>query len=52
MQFEVEVERKDTGEWVATAIEYKVSVTGRTEQEALAMIMGALAKHFKTAKGS
>ena len=52
MQFEVEVEKKDTGEWVATAIEYKVSVTGRTEQEALAMMMDALAKHFKTAKRS
>jgi predicted RNase H-like HicB family nuclease len=37
---------------VATAIEYKVSVTGRTEQEALAMMMDALAKHFKTARGS
>ena len=52
MQFEVEVYRSDTGEWVATAVEYKVSVTGRTEQEALAMIMNALAKHFKTAQGS
>ena len=52
MQFEVEVEKKDTGEWVATAIEYKVSVTGRTEQEALAMIMDALARHFKRAQGS
>ena len=52
MQFEVEVERKEGGEWVATAVEYKVSVTGRTEQEALAMIMDALAKHFKTAKRS
>ena len=52
MQFEVEVERKETGEWVATAVEYKVSVTGRTEQEALAMMMDALAKHFKTAKRS
>ena len=52
MQFEVEVEKKDTGEWVATAVAYKVSVTGRTEQEALAMMMDALAKHFKTAKGS
>jgi predicted RNase H-like HicB family nuclease len=52
MQFEVEVEKKDNGEWVATAVEYKVSVTGRTEQEALAMIMDALARHFKTAKGS
>ena len=52
MQFEVEVEKKDTGEWVATAVAYQVSVTGRTEQEALAMMMDALAKHFKTAKES
>ena len=52
MQFEVEVEKKETGEWVATAVEYKVSVTGRTEQEALALIMDALARHFKTAHGS
>jgi predicted RNase H-like HicB family nuclease len=52
MQFEVEIYRNDTGEWVATAIEYKVTVKGRTEQEALAMMMDALAKHFKTAKNS
>jgi predicted RNase H-like HicB family nuclease len=52
MQFEVEVEKKETGEWVATAVAYEVSVTGRTEQEALAMIMDALARHFKTAQGS
>ncbi len=52
MQFEVEIEKKDTGEWVATAIEYKVSVTGRTEQEALALMMDALARHFKTARSS
>jgi predicted RNase H-like HicB family nuclease len=47
MQFEVEVYRNDTGEWVATAVEYKVSATGRTEHEALARIMDALALHFK-----
>ena len=47
MQFEVEVYRNDVGEWVATAVEYKVSVKGRTEQEARAMIMDALAKHSK-----
>jgi len=53
MQFEVEVYKDDdTGQWVATAVEYKVSVKGRTEQEALALMMDALAKHFKTAKGS
>jgi hypothetical protein len=28
-------------------VEYSVSVTGRTEQEALALMMEALAKHFK-----
>ena len=52
MQFEVEIFKNDTGEWVATAVEYKVTVKGRTEQEALAMMMDALAKHFKTAKDS
>jgi hypothetical protein len=52
MQFEVEVYKNDVGEWVATAVEYQVTVKGRTEQEALAMMMDALAKHFKTARGS
>jgi predicted RNase H-like HicB family nuclease len=52
MQFEVEIYKNDTGEWVATAVEYQVSVKGRTEQEALAMMMDALAKHFKTARSS
>ena len=52
MQFEVEIYKNDVGEWIATAVEYKVSVKGRTEQEALAMIMDALAKHFKTARSS
>ena len=52
MQFEVEVYKNDVGEWVATAVEYRVSVKGRTEQEALAMIMDALAKHFKSTRHS
>ena len=47
MKFEVEVSQNDTGEWVATAVEYEVSVTGRTEKEALARVMEALAKHIK-----
>jgi predicted RNase H-like HicB family nuclease len=47
MQFEVEVYRKETGEWVVTAVEHSVTVTGRTEQEALALMMDALAAHFK-----
>jgi predicted RNase H-like HicB family nuclease len=49
MRFEVEVYKKDdTGEWVAEAVEYKVTATGRTESEALARVMDALAAHFKT----
>jgi len=48
MKFEVEVYRNDVGEWVATAVEYAVTATGRTEQEALAHVMDALALHFKT----
>lgn len=48
MRFEVEVYKNDAGEWVAEAIEYKVSATGRTEREALARVMDALAAHFKT----
>jgi hypothetical protein len=47
MRFEVEVYRNDVGEWVAEAIEYKVTATGRTESEALARVMDALAAHFK-----
>jgi len=49
MRFEVEVHQNDTGEWVATAVEYGVSASGRTESEALSRIMDALALHFKTA---
>ena len=49
MQFEVEVSQRDTGEWVATAVEYQVTATGRTEKEALARVMEALATHLKRA---
>jgi hypothetical protein len=48
MHFEVEVYKDEAGEWVATAIAYKITVKGRTENEALAMMMEALNKHFKT----
>ena len=47
MRFEIEVHRNEAGEFVATAVEYAVSATGRTEKEALARIMDALALHFK-----
>jgi predicted RNase H-like HicB family nuclease len=47
--FEVEVYRDESGEWVARAVEYDVSATGRTEKEALARVMEALAAHFKKA---
>ena len=47
MQFEVEVYRNETGEWVATAVEHEVTVTGRTEPEALTRLLDALAQHFK-----
>ena len=50
MPVKVKVDKNDTGEWVSTAAEYKVSVKGRTEQEARAMIMDALAKQTKTVK--
>jgi len=47
MQFEVEVYQNEAKEWVATAVAYDVTATGRTEKEALARIMEALAQHFK-----
>jgi predicted RNase H-like HicB family nuclease len=47
MRFEVEVYTNDVGEWVAEAVEYKITATGRTEKEALARVMDALAAHFK-----
>ena len=52
MQFEVEIERNEMGDWVATAVAYGVTASGRTEQEALARIMDALTLHFKTVRSS
>jgi len=49
VKFEVEVYRNEAGEWVATAVEYGVSATGRIEKEALARLLEALALHFKKA---
>ena len=49
MRFEVEVYRDETGEWVATAIEYDITRKGRTEKESLAFLMDALTTHI--AKG-
>jgi predicted RNase H-like HicB family nuclease len=48
MKFEVEVYKKETGEWVATAVEHEVSVTGLSEQEVLMRLLEALGKHFKS----
>jgi len=47
VQFEVEVYQNETGDWVATAVAYGVTVTGRTEKEALARVMEALASRFR-----
>lgn len=48
MNFEIIVERNELGEFVATAVEYPgVSVTGRTEKEALARILDALEARLK-----
>jgi hypothetical protein len=48
VRFEVEVlYRNETGEWVATAVEHGVTATGRTEKEALAILMERLSAHFK-----
>jgi len=49
VQFEVEVYQNETGDWVATAVAYGLTVTGRTEKEALARIMEALASRFRRA---
>ncbi|HEV8641687.1 MAG TPA: hypothetical protein VGV13_11370 [Methylomirabilota bacterium] len=47
MKFEVEVYQDATGQWVATAVEYQITVTGRTEKEALARVMDALSARLK-----
>ena len=43
----MEIYQNDASEWVATAVAYNVSATGRTEKEALARVMEALAQHLK-----
>jgi hypothetical protein len=48
MQFEIEVYRNDAGEWIATAVDYQISATGRTENEALSRVMEALTQHFRS----
>jgi hypothetical protein len=47
VRFEVEVSCNEAGEWVATAVEHAVTATGRTEKEALAILMERLSAHFK-----
>jgi hypothetical protein len=47
MQFEVEVYKNEAGEWVATAVEHDVTASGRSEKEALAILMEKLSAHFK-----
>jgi hypothetical protein len=47
VQFEVEIYKAETGEWVATAVEHGVTAKGRTESEALSFLMEKLSAHFK-----
>jgi predicted RNase H-like HicB family nuclease len=47
VKFEVEIYQNEASDWVATAVAYNVTVTGRTEKEALARVMEALAQHLK-----
>ncbi|HVQ75283.1 MAG TPA: type II toxin-antitoxin system HicB family antitoxin [Candidatus Binatia bacterium] len=50
MRFEVEVIKQDDGLFLATAVAYPtVSATGRTEKEALGLLMEAMGKHVKAA---
>ena len=48
----MEIYQNDASEWVATAVAYNVTATGRTEKEALARVMEGLAQHFKTRAGT
>ena len=45
----MEVHQNEARDWVATAVAYGVTVTGRTEKEALARVMDALTRHLKKA---
>ena len=46
-QLEVELYKNEAGEWIAIAVEHDVTAKGRTENEALSLLMDALAAHFK-----
>ena len=54
MKFEVELAQEDTGLFRATAVVYpEVTVTGRTEKEALGLLMAAMERYMKKkAQGS
>jgi len=48
MRIEVEVAKDDTGLFRATAIAYpEVTATGRTEKEALGLLMEAMERYMK-----
>ena len=48
MRFEVELAQEDTGIFRATAVVYpEVTVTGRTEKEALGLLMEAMERYMK-----
>ena len=48
MRFEVELVQEEGGTYRATAVSYPaVSVTGRTEKEALGLLVDALDKYMK-----
>ena len=52
VKFEVEVYENEARDWVATAVVYGVTATGRTEKEALVRVMEALARHLKKSPGA
>ncbi|HYB40710.1 MAG TPA: hypothetical protein VEL75_03010 [Candidatus Methylomirabilis sp.] len=48
MRFEVEVAKEETGLFRASAVAYpEVSATGRTEKEALGLLMEAMERYMK-----
>ena len=47
VRFEVELYKNEAGDYVATAVEHNVTASGRTEKEALAILMEKLSAHFK-----
>jgi hypothetical protein len=49
MRFEVDLTEEEGGVFKATAVAYpSVSVTGRTEKEALGLLMEAMEKYMRT----